>query len=206
MQKSRIDSHIYISQQIWGHRVVDIGCLASKKEHILTAHKAFAKSAREIVGVDKNAGFMDIAKRNWSGPLYECDVCKARDVAGLVKKIGPFEMAVATATIEHVDDAVAFLANIRKFLVPNGVLHLTGPNCLCPSWIGKASQGKALPHPDYVSWYCHMTLKAALRRAGYVILDAKHFSDPIDHRWAERLGLAWQAWMGSMVYVSGLSR
>ncbi len=87
-----------------GDRVLDIGCGGSYYTQWI------AEKASEVVGVDIRPDRVELAQRNnsRSNVIYQVG-----DVTQSLPK-GPFDVAICSHVIEHLDDPVAFLRSLSK--------------------------------------------------------------------------------------------
>jgi SAM-dependent methyltransferase len=102
-----------------------------------------------VAGVDVDAAVLSAARRSYGrrGLSY-----LAADGTALPFRDGAFGNVVSFETIEHVEDDEGFLAEIRRVLVPGGVLVLSTPNraygerhgCVSPFHVREYDRGQLL--------------------------------------------------------------
>lgn len=114
-----------------GFRFLDAGCAYGG---YLAA--AAELGASEVVGIDVNEKYLDIAREL----LASCGVAARIEKgslsdAALVESLGRFDVIACADVIEHVDDDAASLANLARALEPGGMLYLATPNPRCPLWV-----------------------------------------------------------------------
>ncbi|MFA6260433.1 MAG: class I SAM-dependent methyltransferase [Bacteroidia bacterium] len=109
-----------ISKFIAGESMLDVGC------GVGAMTKAYEKRFKRIVGIDGSE--VKISKAlNWnSAPNIEYILTFFEDYKPKEK----FDFIVSTNVLEHVDDSVEFLKNIKSWLNPGGRVVMTVPNAL----------------------------------------------------------------------------
>jgi SAM-dependent methyltransferase len=80
--------------------------------------------ARHVVGVDRDEPAIAYARARYSGPTVEFRV---GDVLALDVPDASFDAVCSFETIEHVDDADAFIAEMARVLRPDGVFLVSTP-------------------------------------------------------------------------------
>jgi 2-polyprenyl-3-methyl-5-hydroxy-6-metoxy-1,4-benzoquinol methylase len=104
-----------------GGRVLDLGC------EIGVLAKAISPRAESVLAIDMRPETIAIARQFFAAPNIEYRACNFSDLdAGEL----PFDCVVFLETIEHVEDPVAMLIRIRRFLRPGGRLVLSTPNAV----------------------------------------------------------------------------
>lgn len=112
-----------------GETVLDIGC--GNARDIVPILRAGAR----IVGVDLSEGMIGQARRDLAAAGY-ADVVEFEvgDATQLRFQAGSFDKVLCSEVIEHIPDAAAAIAEIRRVLKPGGRLVLSTPNQA--SWYG----------------------------------------------------------------------
>ena len=87
-----------------------------------SAHLAHV--ATRVVGVDRDADAIAYARERYGDPNVEFSV---QDVAALEFADGTFDVVCSFETIEHLDDAQAFVDEVARVLRPAGVLVVSTP-------------------------------------------------------------------------------
>jgi SAM-dependent methyltransferase len=102
------------------HAVLDYGCGSGYGSTMLAS-----AGARRVVGSDRAPAAVLHAAARYGGPgvSFCATDCSSSAFAG-----GRFEVVVAFEVIEHLDDHRGFLREVRRLLVPGGVLLLSTPN------------------------------------------------------------------------------
>lgn len=105
-------------------RVLDVGCAYGG--FLVAAREA---GAREVVGVDIDAGLIELARRQLADHRVEGELVVA-DVMDptLVDRIGRFDLVMCNDVIEHVVDPELCAARLASLVAPGGRLYLEIPN------------------------------------------------------------------------------
>jgi 2-polyprenyl-3-methyl-5-hydroxy-6-metoxy-1,4-benzoquinol methylase len=192
-----------IKERIKGKRVLDVGCCATYERNNLRRHRAYAKSASKIIGLDINRELLKKGMEEGGVELYYCDITDNLKVGHLVPVLGQFDHVIATDIIEHIGNCKSFLDNLHLFMTPNATLYLTAPNARSPYWwnvfLGRMNNGKV--NEDHICWYEIVTLKETLSRSGFKVEEAFYCTQGQDKKAAQQLGVDWQDWMGFKLYV-----
>jgi SAM-dependent methyltransferase len=104
-----------------GRVVLDAGCGDGYGTHMLAA------TAASAVGVDRNPGTVEVARGRYQQPNLAYRVCDLTALTGLGET---FEVVCNFQVLEHLDDPLPFLRQVREVLRPGGELILTTPNRL----------------------------------------------------------------------------
>lgn len=115
-------------------RVIDVGCSVGSIEALFRQRHPDRTRDTQIEGVDISS---EAIRRAASLGLANCQF-RVYDGVALPHPSGQFDLAIAIEVIEHVEDKVRFIAEIRRVLRPGGRLFLTTPNPLC--WALRAEQ------------------------------------------------------------------
>lgn len=162
----------------------------------------FFKPPRKVVDVGCANGSMLSAIRDRGNPDVfgvELDRSAARAAAnrGIEVFNGTLQGAslacesvstvVASHTIEHLDDPVAFLRETHRILIPGGGLLLWLPNSdsdaariLGKYWIGYDA-------PRHLTVFTVSTVRRALQQNGFRLLEVEHEAVGLEWAWALRL-------------------
>jgi len=114
--------HRYHFAQRWveGRRALDVACGEGYGCALL------AKRARHVTGIDVSAEAIAHAKAAYAGlanTTFDCAPCTRLPLAD-----GSIDVAVTFETIEHIAEQEAFLDELARVLVPDGLLVLSCPN------------------------------------------------------------------------------
>lgn len=156
-----------------GARMIDVGAG-------LGGAVAVARSlGMDAVGVDPSP-WADLAQRHLGLPVTRRRVEDVED--------GRFDVALTNATLEHIDDPVAFLGEIRRVLAPGGaILSLAVPNYR--DWsivLGLSWFPNNLP-PHHVNYFEPRSIRAAHERAGFEDVRVASYGCDFPIQLAERI-------------------
>ena len=101
-----------------GAEVLDAGCGVGYGSAFLS------EAAERVVGVDRDEPAIAYARARYGGPNVEFQV---GDVAALDLPDTSFDAVCAFETIEHLDDAGAFVGEVARVLRPGGVFLVSTP-------------------------------------------------------------------------------
>lgn len=102
-----------------GHDVLDAGCGVGYGSAVLAAR------ARRVVGVDRDRGAIEYARRRYGAANLEFEV---GDLLRLPLPDESFDAVCSFETIEHVADQERFLAELCRVLRPGGTCLLSTPH------------------------------------------------------------------------------
>ena len=134
-------------------RVLDIACGEGYGSNLLAA------TARHVVGVDKDAETIGAARLRY--PCGDRLVFLQGDALELPVADSSFDVVVTFETLEHLQDAERFLAEIKRVLTPGGLLIVSTPNA--PEY----RKSSATRNPFHLQEYDRSSFDAIL---------AKHFA------------------------------
>ncbi len=102
-----------------GKVVLDAGCGTGELPYLIAK-----KGAKRVIGVDYSEEAIAVARKTYKLPNLEfiCD-----DIARIK---GKFDVITTLGTIEHTDDPLHVLKQLKKMLKPQGSLIVT-----CPNWV-----------------------------------------------------------------------
>jgi SAM-dependent methyltransferase len=169
--KAYVHRHDYIVALCAGKKVLDVGFVGEVStaldykvdqfEHSL--HLRLNEVAESLVGVDIDADAVKGLQAKRSDLT-----CVAGNVENIEHIPGaPFDVVVAGDILEHMDGPGKALANLRRFLKPDGRLVVSVPNAFgLPNYL-RFLAGRFTDGPDHVQTYTRFTIVNALRRHGY---------------------------------------
>lgn len=142
-----------------GARVLDVGCGAGRDMVWFEAQKG---NGARVVGVDRSAGMLTLARRHVRGGLARMDM------RALGFSAATFDIVWCIAALLHVPKANAPLAlvEMRRVLRPSGVLALS-------LQVGSGEGWESGPYPGVSRFFARYTLAevdALLARAAFSIL------------------------------------
>lgn len=105
-----------------GRRVLDVACGEGYGSRLLADW-----GADEVVGVDVSNEALTAARKNFGRESVSFVQSEGET---LLDKFQPasFDLIVSFETIEHVDDPIKFLSNLKALLRPNGIIAISCPN------------------------------------------------------------------------------
>jgi SAM-dependent methyltransferase len=139
-------------------------------------HGVLAREARELVGVDADAGGVERA-RAAGYDAYAADVESGDELARL--GLAPAELVVAGELLEHLDRPGDFLDAVTTLVAPDGLLVLTTPNAHALTNVLGGLAGRELVNPDHVAWFSWRTLATLLDRHGWRLERLAYYRFPI---------------------------
>lgn len=197
--KKFADYVVDIQKRVTDKRVLDVGCLATKKGNILLRHKEYRKYTKEMIGVDYNKDYLKMCKGEKN--LHYLDMTYTKEVSKFVDKFGTFDHIIATDIIEHIGNLTLFLDNVYKLLNPNGNLYITTPNALCPDlWCRSIdNDGNSKANPDHICFFDIRTLTALLNRSKLKVKEVMF--QGVGDASLKKLNLRRAVWMGKRIYI-----
>lgn len=105
-----------------GKRVLDIACGEGYGSYLLKQ-----AGAESVVGVDISAESVMRARRSFATEGLEYVASDAKNLETLFAE-NSFDLVISVETIEHVEDPVDFLKNLKRLTQPDGVLIVSCPN------------------------------------------------------------------------------
>ena len=143
-----------IKPYIKNKKVLDVGCVGGdyrlKKGRFTLLHEEMAKEAKEIIGVDLNKKALELMKKK--NPNLNLICCNAYDIPF---DASSFDVVVAGALIEHLDNAGVFLDKVNLILKKDGIFIGTVPNAYNLAGIIRLLFGSQ-PTPSRNSTHVHI--------------------------------------------------
>jgi 2-polyprenyl-3-methyl-5-hydroxy-6-metoxy-1,4-benzoquinol methylase len=133
-----------------GRRLLEIG----------VGHGTLLQAAQavgfEVVGCDLSRAICHHVETTFNISMH----CKPlSSIAGN----GIFDVIVMNHVLEHVNDPVAMLRDVKRLLVPNGIVHIAVPNVAC--WEARLSGWNSY-EPYHLSYFQPSTLQRAVDDSG----------------------------------------
>jgi SAM-dependent methyltransferase len=155
--------------------VLDVGCATGD---LLLAIRS--RGNPHVTGVETSAAAVAVARERGlnvvQGELTD---------AGF--PVGAFDTVLASHTLEHVPDPLAFMREVRRVLVPDGVVILWLPNADAVEarlfgryWMGYDA-------PRHLSTFTVGTLGSLLSASGFRIEEVRHEAIGLEWAWGLRL-------------------
>lgn len=158
-------------------RVLDVGCATGD---LLLAIRDRGNPA--VTGVEIGREAAEIA-RSRGLPVFNGELAEA----GFADE--SFDTVLASHTLEHVGDPLAFLQEVHRVLSPGGALLLWLPNAdsyeatiFRRFWIG-------YDPPRHLTTFTVGTLGWTLQTAGFAVVDVHHEAVGLEWAWGVRLAL-----------------
>ncbi len=156
-----------------GARLLDVGAGLGGAVAVATS------LGMDAAGVDPSP-WAELAQRHLGLPVTRRRIEDVEDAR--------FDVALTNATLEHIDEPVAFLREIRRVLVPGGaILSLAVPNYR--EWsvvLGLSWFPNNLP-PHHVNYFEPQSIRAAHERAGFVDVRVASYGCDFPIQLAERV-------------------
>ena len=167
------------------NRAIDVGCGAG---YLLVD---LQRRGFECLGIDFNEDLVRVANERFGVPA------RVDDVWNLVALGARFDVALLSHVLEHVDDPLGLLQNIRQILNPGGFLVIEIPNRNWYSVGHSLKQGTCTWNnypPHHITFWSTASLRRVLERAGFSVVECipRPFEDMdrIDRFVTGRLGLS----------------
>ena len=145
-----------------GRRLLEIGVGSGS---FLNAARA---AGYQVTGCDLSPTVCDRARASFHVRVH------CGPIADLIRNGPNFDIVVMNHVLEHVEDPLAFLHDVRAALVPSGIVHVAVPNIVCweaklPAWASYA--------PYHIAYFSPSTLRRALVQGGFSVeYEATHES------------------------------
>ena len=142
--------------------VIDIGCGSG---YVLSELK---KRGFDVLGIDFNPDAIRIAQEHFH---LNAQVGRIEDLVALDSK---FDFALLVHVLEHVEDPLSLLRNIRQVLAPNGILLVDLPNRDRFAIRRSLTRGEMEPGeypPHHLTFWSTASLVRALQLTGYSVIE-----------------------------------
>jgi 2-polyprenyl-3-methyl-5-hydroxy-6-metoxy-1,4-benzoquinol methylase len=136
-------------------RLLDVGCgLGELLEQIDVRH--------ETHGIDGSSRSAEVCRARTRAQIRQCDV------KGAAFPSGYFDAIAAHHVIEHVDEPVAFVREVRRILKPGGKFVVGTPDFSCAAARRFGDRFRLLHDATHVSLFTEDSLLRLLRDEGFV--------------------------------------
>ena len=142
------------------HDLMEIGCGPG-----YFLHQALAAGVPRAVGVDRNRWAVNEARQ--SGLEVYLGSLEA------VPRERTFDAAVMLDLLEHITQPVAFLADVRARLRPEGRILITTPNIRSLLARGSGRRWVSIKVPEHVYYYSPRSIRRLLESAGFAVLSVR---------------------------------
>ncbi len=114
-----ISRYKFVLKYVKDKSIIDIGCGARMGPYILS------EAASNVVGIDNSEEAIQFCKRKW--PRRNISYLTA-DATKIPFEDNKFDIAVSFEVIEHIEDYVTYLKEVKRILRPDGIFILSTPN------------------------------------------------------------------------------
>lgn len=161
-----VDRVSFIAEHCRGKRVLDIGCLDEtallKQDTDHWLHRRISQVATDVVGIDNSEHLPEGGLT--TGPNSR--IFRGNGISPDISLFdGPIDVIVAGEFIEHLENPMAFLRNMRRDF-RGRELVLSTPNGAAFANALLASIGREAQHPDHLLTSTYKTLNTLCGRAG----------------------------------------
>ncbi|MBI2024426.1 class I SAM-dependent methyltransferase [Candidatus Giovannonibacteria bacterium] len=101
-----------------GKTVLDAGCGTGELAHLISK-----KGAKKVLGIDYSESAINEAKKQYQNKNLFFEKSDLNNISG------KFDVIISLGTLEHLDDPLGALTNLKNKLNPGGHLIIT-----CPNW------------------------------------------------------------------------
>lgn len=203
-----VDKLTWLPAACTGKRVLDLGAFDEtaheKRETGGWMHRRLAATAKEVLGVDAADALPEAGLE--TSPT-------SRIVRGDVYRLADLELAwdpdviVAGELIEHLPDAVGFLAGIRDDpRLSRAPVIVTTPNACAAHNVLLGLTGRESTHPDHVAIHSYKTLSTVAARAGASAWTLQPYYVRFSEMVARERGVRRAATSAFQVLVNGVER
>lgn len=154
-----------------GKSVLEIGCVGMGKHDTIGGKNFIAgyvkPLSKEWVGIDINAdGVKELQKHGFDARLIDAE--KPFDLGR------KFDVVLAEEVLEHLTNLPVFFENVRWHLKKDGLLIITTPNPISPSFFFQRLFGgeiKDVSINNHTFWQTQETLANLLRKYSFKVVD-----------------------------------
>ena len=137
-------------------RILDVGCgLGELLEQVEAGH--------ETHGLDQSPRSVEVCRARTRAVLRQSELAEATYPGGF------FDAVVAHHVIEHVEDPVSFVAEVRRILRTGGRFVVGTPDFSCAAARRFGDRFRLLHDPTHVSLFTEDSLLRLLRDQGFVV-------------------------------------
>lgn len=161
-----VDRLAYIEMICRDKAVLDIGCLdetaLAKRETEHWLHGRIARVAKSVLGIDASSRIPDAGIQ--TGPQSIIVRGDGVEPSASIPADSNFDLVVAGEFIEHLEQPIEFLRNMRR-LFPGSELILSTPNGACFANCLMGAAGREVQHPDHLANFTYKILNTLCLRA-----------------------------------------
>lgn len=159
-----------ILEYVTGKTVLEIGCIGMGKHDIAGGKNFIAGYVKPIskrwIGIDINEeGIKQLRENNFDVRLINAE--KPFDLEE------QFDIVLAEEVMEHLSDHKTFLENVYRHMKDDGLLIISTPNPISPSFLYQRLFGKKIRDVsiwNHTHWQTHETLTELLSRYGLKVV------------------------------------
>lgn len=155
----------YICQAVKGKKVLDLGCWDEtalvKRNSKMWLHEEISNEALDTIGIDNSISIPEEGVTLKNSKILKGDCTNQTSISGF-----DIDVIVAGELIEHLPNAIEFLATLKK-LYSGKTAILTTPNATNLSNILLALLKRESMHIDHVNIYSYKTLSSLCRRSEF---------------------------------------
>jgi hypothetical protein len=181
----RIDKNSFLAELVKGKKVIHLGCcdhqavIDKKRKEGTWLHDILCKEADSCAGIDiDNAAVNYLTQQLGIQNIFCCD---ATFEIPQELKYTNWDYILAGETLEHIDNPVKFLTDIRNIYNPYvKEIILTVPNAFSYINFRNATKNFEANNPDHRYWFTPHTLGKVCFQSGFIPKDfylINHFHD-----------------------------
>lgn len=183
-----------ILEYIKGKSLLEIGCVGMGKHDIMGGRNFIAgyvkPLAKKWVGIDINVE--GIKKMKEKG--FDARLVNAEKKFNLNEK---FDVILVEEVIEHLSDFPTFLKNVYNHIKSEGLLIISTPNPISPSFFFQRFFGgkiKDVAIWNHTHWHTHETIKCLLDRYKFKVVYYEYIHpEPAEKQmWWYPVGIMWR--------------
>lgn len=163
-----VDRLSYIAGLCREKTVLDVGCFdetaLSKRDTEYWLHGRIRELAHRVVGVDSSSQIPPEGIQTGGNSIIRHG--DGVDIANEVTQGENIEIVVAGEFIEHIENPLRFLVNMKQAF-PGRDLVVSTPNGVCFANTLLGSIGREVQHPDHLHNFTFKTLNTLCLRAGF---------------------------------------
>ena len=152
-------------------RLLDIGCSDGSFIEILEKHSPTVEC---IDGVDVSSSWFKKEQSHPSGTVFMQDLQLGTGEIPL----GFYHIVTFWEVLEHIENVYSFLENVRKLLLPGGIVLMTTPNLLSVSRFVKKNRWVGIAEKDHKYLFDKLSLSMVLSRTGFDQLKVRGYYFP----------------------------
>jgi len=165
--------------------VLDVGCAGDSFGKSIWLHQKIKQVARYVIGLDINTP--TVKELNALGFNIVDGDCETIDLQW------KFNVIIAGELLEHLSNPGLFLQNMKRHLLPGGILVITTPNRFnfgqfMSLLLRNNIPDHHKPFPEHVNYYDEYSFRELVRRHGYLVTGFYYCTDywiPLKNLWEQ---------------------